>query len=125
MTAAILAGVIIPAEDLFPGEFDVGPGAFNHSVQTDYGWQWKCLRNGMNHAPPIQDQRRFFSQDHIDRPVGRRDIDWLKIRVQDKDRFIHQITIMIITVLIFLLRVKSHLEVEKIFKISKLFIICS
>jgi len=78
---AVLAGVIIPAENLFPGEFDNRAGPSDHSVEPDHRGERKGLRNGMNHAPSVQDQCRLFSQDHIDRPVGRCDIDWLKICV--------------------------------------------
>jgi hypothetical protein len=58
----------------------------------------------MDHTPTIENQRGFIRQDHVDCPVGRSDIDRLKVCVQYKDRFIHQYTIMIITVLIWILR---------------------
>jgi len=81
LPAAVLAGVIIPAEDLLASQFDDGARPFDHLSQADHGWQGKGLRDRVNDPSTVQDQGRFFSQDHVNCPICRGDIDWLKVRV--------------------------------------------
>lgn len=99
LPTAVLTCEIVPPKDFFSCQLDNWPGAFNHTCQTDNGWQGECLRHGSNHPSSIHDQRCPFGQDHIYRMVGRCDVDWLKVCIQHKNRFVHNFTIMIISVL--------------------------
>lgn len=53
VASTVLAGVIVSAKDLFPGEFDDGTRALNHPVKADHGGEGKCLGNGMNHTSSV------------------------------------------------------------------------
>ena len=110
----VLTGEIVPPEDFFACEFDDRPGPLDHSIQSDDRGKRESLGNSMNHAPSVHDECGFISHNHIDCPVGGRDIDRLEVSVQYKNRLIHLITIMIITVLIPLIRIMFKVGSELI-----------
>lgn len=57
---AVLAGVVITAENFALGQADFWAGTFDHFRKADDGWTRKSLRNRPDFAAPIQHQAGFF-----------------------------------------------------------------
>lgn len=81
LPAAILAGEIIPPENLLARKLYNRAGTLDHPVQAYDGRQGKSSRNRVNDPASIQDQRCFISQNQVDCPISGGYINWLEIRV--------------------------------------------
>ncbi len=55
LPAAVLTGVVIPAENFFACQLDDRTGASDHLPQANHGWQGKCLRDRVNDPSTVQD----------------------------------------------------------------------
>lgn len=80
--AAILAGVIITAEDLCLGQLDGGARAFDHVLQADDGRGGVKLGNCFDIAAAVFDQPGFLGEDQRQGAFCRANIERLKVRVQ-------------------------------------------
>lgn len=51
--AAVLAGVVVAAQDFPLGQSYVLPWALDHVTQADYGWAWESARDSSYHSSPV------------------------------------------------------------------------
>lgn len=89
LTPTILAGIIIPAEYLPPGELDVLARTLDHVRQADYGRQWVAARNRLDHTPAVRNQRGFTCQHHPDGSASVTQIERLEIGIEHKHQRVH------------------------------------
>lgn len=94
--AAVLAGVMVAAENFSAAECDLQTRAVDHMRQADHGGQGKNIVGRMNISPAIEYQRGFLGQHESHRALIAADIDGLKIGVENEHRLIHRSMAMII-----------------------------
>jgi hypothetical protein len=88
--STVLAGIIVAAENLAPGQFDSRARAMNHILEADDGWTWERCRDSFNLAAPVGNQRGFSGEHQPDSPPHVANINWLEVGVQNQD--IHNIS---------------------------------
>ena len=54
MPPAVLAGEIVSAEYLAPGQFDMRSGTVDHILQADDGGAWNLLRHGADMSATVR-----------------------------------------------------------------------
>ncbi len=89
MPATVLADEVITTKNLPPGQFDLQTGAMDHMLQTDNGWPWEGLFNGLNCAAAIHYHTGFPRKDQANGATGVANIDRLKIGVENQYRRVH------------------------------------
>ena len=80
-SAAVLAGVLVSAEDFTFVKYYPGSGAFHHSPQTDDRWFFDVLGYGLDGAATVHHHTGFASQDQPDRAAGRAHVDGRKVGI--------------------------------------------
>lgn len=80
----VLAGVIIPPENLPAGHFIGDARSADHPLQADDAGDGKTLADGADFSAAIDEQMRFFSQNQTDGAMDVADVDGFKIGVQDQ-----------------------------------------
>lgn len=94
LSPAILAGIIIPAEDFATGQLDSRSRALDHVFQAYHGWKWKAARYCLDNAPTVGNQRGSTVEHHPDRPACIAHIEWLKIGIEYQNQCVHGLSVM-------------------------------
>jgi hypothetical protein len=84
MLTTILAGVIIPAQDLTLGKLDLRARAMDHLFQSDDGRARINLPHSLNLTASIQDQASFSVNNECYGTAGIADVYRLEIRIKDQ-----------------------------------------
>ena len=78
---AVLAGVMITAENFSAVQFDDGTWAFDHPVQADDRWLGEDLHGGVDITAPVDHHGGFTGDDQPECTAGGTHMDRCKIRI--------------------------------------------
>jgi hypothetical protein len=99
--AAVLAGIIIPAEDLPAGQFDPGTGPMDLLFKPYHAGAGEQSRYRPDVAAAVHNETSLSCKNETDGPPCRADVNRLEICVQNKDRLVHGASIMGMIILLF------------------------
>lgn len=91
--SAVLAGIVVPAQDLTFIQLDSDARSLDHALQADDRGPRKFLGNGVYKSAPVENQRGFFSHHQANRSPGGTDIQRLEVRIQYQYWFKHFCTL--------------------------------
>jgi hypothetical protein len=83
MLPAVLAGVIVAAENLTLGEPYTWPRPLNHPLQADNRWPWEDAGNRFYLAAAIEHQGGFSVQDQANGAACGAHINGLKVSIEN------------------------------------------
>ena len=86
---AVLTRIIVATEDLTTGQLYVRSWPTYLHFKSDDGGPGDLQRNGSQIATAILNHRGFTAQDQYHCAPGRANVDWLEVRVEYKDGFVH------------------------------------
>jgi len=81
LLAAILTGVIVPPEDLAPGQPDTRPGTPYKVGKPDNRGEWDDVSRAVYLAPPVLDDLRLASEQHADSAASITNVEGLIVLV--------------------------------------------
>ena len=87
--STVLADIIITAEDLSTGQFDLQAWAVDHLLQPYDGWPREGLFNGLDVAASIHHHVCLPRKDQANGAAGITNIDRLEVGVENQYRRVH------------------------------------
>jgi hypothetical protein len=85
----VLAGIIIAAEHLAAGQFDVWTRFVNLRLQPNDGRSWQQLLYRSDVTTPIHHHVSLTRKDQANSPSRSTNIDRFEIGIEHKHRFVH------------------------------------
>jgi len=89
MQTAVLAGVVVPAQDFALGQLDRRARSPDHLIQPDDRGSRKDLGDRFDLAAAVEDQAGPAGDHQGDGPAGVTHVDGLKVGIEHQDRGIH------------------------------------
>ncbi len=94
LLSAVLAGIVVAAEDLAAGEADVRMRGVDHLLQADDGRDGVFGAGSVYDAPAVENQKSFVRQHQAKRAMEVGDVDGFVVRIENQYSVFHIFTII-------------------------------